>query len=92
MISDSVVTEVLGGVDDSLVGLSSVLGGSVLHVDGSGEGSDDDSGLGLDDGGTTLFLLKEPSSSLTVEVDSVVLLVVDSDSSGVSGDSVVSES
>ena len=82
--SNSVIKEVLSGVEDPLVCFTSILGLSVLHVDGGGEGSDDDSGLGLGDTGTTLFLLEVPGTSFTVKADSVVLLAVDSDSGSVS--------
>jgi hypothetical protein len=64
---------------------------SVLLVDGGGEASEDDSGLGLDHGGATLLLLEEPGAGLAVEVDGVVLLVVDSNTSRVPWDTVVVE-
>jgi hypothetical protein len=89
--SNSVVTEVLTSVDNPLVCFTSILGLSIVLVDASGETSEDNSGLGLDDGSTTLLLLEEPGTGFGVEVDGVVLLVVDSNTSRMPWDTVVVE-
>jgi hypothetical protein len=90
--SDILVSEVLLHVEDSFIAFSGILSGAVILVDGGGERSEDQTGVGDGEAGTTFFLdfiisgnrpylLEVPGTSISVELDGVVFLVVDSDTS-----------